>query len=73
MFIAKMATRYPDYHGEGYYNFLMDDDEESLDAKIEEYSHDFMLDKVVETEHETVDDVVEEYPSKAELNKALFL
>ena len=36
MFIAKMTTNYPDYHGTGYYNFIMNEDEDELDGKVEE-------------------------------------
>ena len=70
--VAKMATRYPDFHGEGYYNFLMDEDIDELEFKIENNSHDFSLVGIEEVDVDTIDEVVEKYPSKADLNKALF-
>lgn len=35
--VAKMMTRYPDFHGEGYYNFLTDEQEDEL---YREYGYD---------------------------------
>jgi len=72
MFIAKMHTRYPEYHGSGYYNFLIEEDEDELEYKIEEYSHDFSLQKVVQTRHQSVENVVKQYPSKERLNERYF-
>lgn len=70
--VAKMTTRYPEYKGEGYYNFLMDEDIEELEAKIENNSHDFSLVGIEEVDVDTIDEVVEMYPNKSDLNKALF-
>lgn len=72
MFIAKMHTMYPDYHGSGYYNFLMSDNEDELNDKIEEYSHDFMLEKVVKTRHKSAEAVIKQYPTKESLNDKYF-
>lgn len=72
MYIAKMHTRYPEFHGAGYYNFLMDENEEYLNEKIEEYSHDFMLEGVVKTRHESIQAVTEAYPTKEDLNNKYF-
>lgn len=70
--VAKMTTRYPDFHGEGYYNFLMSDDMDELEGKIERNSHDFSLVAIEEIDVDTIDEVVEMYPNKSDLNKALF-
>lgn len=72
MFIAKMHTRYPDFHGEGYYNFIMDDDRDRLDAKIEENSHDFMLEGVVKTRFKSTNAIVKKYFKKEDLNEKYF-
>ncbi len=73
MFIAKMHTRYPEFHGSGYYNFLIEEDEDELNYKIEHNSHDFSLQKVVETKHESIENVIKAYPTKAKLNERYFL
>ena len=70
--VAKMTTNYPDFHGEGYYNFLMDEDMDKLEAKIENNSHDFSLVGIEEVDADSIQDVVAMYPNKADLNKALF-
>lgn len=72
MFIAKMRTKYPDYHGRGYYNFIMEGDQESLDSKIEEYSHDFSHIKTVKTRHKSAAGLIGQYPNKSELNDKYF-
>ena len=72
MFIAKMHTRYPEFHGAGYYNFLIESDYETLEGKIEDNSHDFGLEKIVETKHKTVEAIVKQYPSKSKLNERYF-
>ena len=72
MFIAKMHTRYPEYHGKGYYNFIMESTQEMLDAKIEEYSHDFSHEGTVKTRHKSVESLVAQYPTKAVLNDKYF-
>lgn len=72
MFIAKMHTRYPEYHGTGYYNFIIEDNEEELQYKIEEYSHDFQLQKIVETKHQNVQNIIKQFPTKEKLNVRYF-
>jgi len=72
MFIAKMHTNYPEFHGIGYYNFLMDEDIEELEAKVEENSHDFRLIRIEEVELKSVEDILKKYPTKIELNKGVF-
>ena len=70
--VAKMTTRYPDFHGEGYYNFLMSDDMDELEAKIEDNSHDFSLVAIEEVEADSIDDVLAMNPSKSSLNEEVF-
>lgn len=70
--VAKMTTRYPDFHGSGYYNFLMDEDMDELEAKIDNNSHDFSLVAIEEVDADSIQEVTEMYPSKSDLNKALF-
>ena len=72
MYIAKMHTRYPEYHGTGYYNFLMDEDEDYLNEKIERNSHDFTLEGVVKTKHQSIDAIIKAYPTKQQLNQRYF-
>lgn len=72
MFIAKLHTRYPEFHGSGYYNFLIEEDEDTLEYKIEEQSHDFSLEKVVTTRHESVENIIKAYPTKYKLNERYF-
>lgn len=73
MYIAKMTTNYPEFHGSGYYNFLMASTREELDEKIEDNSHDFRLDKVVKTRFKSVEAITEKYPSKKWLNDRYFV
>lgn len=72
MFIAKMHTRYPEFHGSGYYNFVMTDDYDELEGKIEHNSHDFQLVKIVETKHQSVENIIKQYPTKQKLNEGYF-
>lgn len=73
VYVAKMTTKYPDFHGEGYYNFVMSTDEGELADKIERQEHDFRLVKMVELEDfDDIDEVIEMYPSKQALNEAEF-
>ena len=72
LYVAKMHTRYPEYHGSGYYNFLMDTDEDALYSKIEDNSHDFGLEKVVKTKHKSIEAILAKYPSKDKLNERYF-
>lgn len=72
MFVAKMVTRYPDYHGSGYYNFLMKHDEQELEKLIEEYSHDFQHDGTIFIKINKHDELMQKYPTKDDLNKAVF-
>jgi nitrogen regulatory protein PII-like uncharacterized protein len=73
MYIAKMVTRYPDYHGEGYYNFIMDEDYDTLLDKVEDNSHDFMLGAtIVKTRHKSIEALVAQYPEKSKLNNKYF-
>lgn len=71
MYVAKMTTRYPDYHGTGYYNFLMDEDADSLEAMVEEQSHDFMHQSTVFIDMSQAD-ILKKYPTKQELDKGEF-
>lgn len=72
MFIAKLHTRYPEFHGSGYYNFLIEEDEDTLEYKIEEQSHDFQLQKVIQTRHQSVENIIRAYPTKQKLNERYF-
>lgn len=72
IYIAKMHTRYPDYHGTGYYNFLMATDKDELMAQVEEYSHDFSLEGTVTTRHKSIENVIAKYPTKQALNEKFF-
>ena len=72
MLIAKMHTRYPEFHGTGYYNFIIEDDKDILNDKIEENSHDFSLQKIVKTKHKSVEAIMKQYPSKSKLNERYF-
>lgn len=72
VYVAKMTTRYPDFHGEGYYNFLMDETRGGLEAKIERQIHDFRLEDTAELDYDSVEELVADYPSKEKLNKAVF-
>lgn len=72
MFIAKMHTRYPDFHGTGYYNFIVDADRGWLEEKIERNSHDFSLEKVVKTRFKSIEALMAKYPTKEALNERYF-
>ena len=72
MYIAKMHTKYPEFHGTEYYNFIISDDPDELDEKIEYVSHDFSLEGVVKTRHQSIEAVIAEYPTKQELNAKFF-
>lgn len=72
MYIAKLSTRYPDFHGSGYYNFLIEDDEDALNSKIEEMSHDFRHIATIKTKHQSIEAIVRAYPSKQKLNERYF-
>ena len=72
MFIAKMATKYPDYHGSGYYNFIVEMDEDELNYKIEDISHDFYHVETIKTRHKSVDGLLKACPTKQELNDKYF-
>lgn len=72
VYIAKMHTRYPEFHGQGYYNFLMDTDKDELMAKVEYQSHDFSLVGTVTTRNKSIDSLIEKYPTKQELNDKFF-
>lgn len=72
MYIAKMHTRYPDFHGKGYYNFLMDTTQDGILEKIEDNGHDFSLEGTVKTRHKSIDSLVAKYPTKQELNAKFF-
>ena len=72
MFIAKMHTRYPEFHGTGYYNFIMSDDRDELDERIEDMSHDFSLEGVVKTRHQSIGAIIAQYPEKSKLNDKYF-
>lgn len=72
IYIAKMHTRYPEFHGSGYYNFVFSDNEEDLNYKIEDMSHDFQLTGVVVTRHHNIENVLKQYRTKEQLNKRYF-
>lgn len=72
MYIAKLKTRYPDYHGKGYYNFIMEDDLERLEFVIERNSHDYMHVKTVETKHKSIESIINQYNTKDKLNNKYF-
>lgn len=72
VYVAKMVTRYPDYHGKGYYNFIMATDKDELLDKIERNSHDFSLDGTVTTRHKSIDSLMLKYPTKQALNTKFF-
>ena len=72
MFIAKMHTKYPDYHGTGYYNFIIDQDIHELNCKIEDNSHDFMWIETIETKHKSVESLLKQCPTKQKLNERYF-
>lgn len=72
IYIAKLHTRYPEFHGSGYYNFIMEEDEATLEYKIEDMSHDFQLQGVVKTRHASIENVIKQYPTKQQLNKRYF-
>lgn len=72
MYIAKMHTRYPDFHGSGYYNFIIEEYKTILDEKIERNSHDFSLEGTVKTRYKTLDSILKKYPTKESLNDRYF-
>lgn len=72
IYIAKMGTRYPDYHGEGYFNFIMAESNDELRDKLEDNSHDFYLINEVKTRHKSIEAVTNQYKTKYDLDKALF-
>jgi len=72
MYIAKMTTKYPDFKGEGYYNFLMTSTSEEMTEKLEENKHDFYLINEIKTRYQSVEAILKKYPTKEELNKGLF-
>ena len=72
VYIAKMHTNYPEFHGKGYYNFIMDTDKDNLMARVEDNSHDFRLVGTVTTRHKSVESVVAKYPTKESLNDKFF-
>lgn len=72
MFIAKMHTRYPDFHGKGYYNFIIETDKNELLAKIDDNSHDFSLEGTATTRHKSIENLIAKYPTKQELNAKFF-
>ena len=67
-----MAINYPDYHGVGYYNFIVETTQARLDGKIASNNHDFRLEKEVKTRFATVESLLKKYPSKEKLNEGLF-
>ena len=71
MYIAKMSTRYPDFHGEGYYNFLMDESSDGVHWKVVDNSHDFSHQKTVFVDM-TIDEILKKYPTKDKLNDKYF-
>ena len=72
MYIAKMTTKYPDFKGEGYYNFFMDANEGWLEVTIERNLHDFNLEEIKKTRFKSVEAIIAKYPTKEELNEGLF-
>lgn len=72
MYIAKMTTRYPDFHGSGYYNFLMDESSDGVHWKIVDNSHDFSHVKTVKTRFKSIEAIMAKYPTKEALNKRYF-
>lgn len=71
MYVAKMSTNYPDYHGIGYYNFIMDEDSESLEAMVEENSHDFRHQSTIFIDM-SQSEIMKKYPTKQALNEGEF-
>lgn len=72
VYIAKMHTRYPDFHGSGYYNFIVTTDRDELLEKIEDNSHDFSLEGTVTTRHKSIENLMGKYPTKESLNEKFF-
>lgn len=73
IYVAKMTTKYPEFHGSGYYNFLVEEDDLYLEEKIEENLHDFNYIKTVKVDVEDVNELMEKYPTKSKLNEAFFV
>ena len=69
MYVAKMTTRYPDFKGVGYYNFLVEEDDVYLAHRIEENLHDFTHQGTMKGDVEDVNELMEKYPTKEDLNK----
>ena len=72
MYIAKMITRYPEFKGSGYYNFIMDNDIDELQGAIDDNLHDYILDRVVKTRFKSINNIINKYPSKQSLNNKYF-
>lgn len=72
IYIAKMHTRYPEFHGEGYYNFLMAYSQERLDTMVENNSHDYSLEGTVVSRFKTIENLTAKYKTKQELNERYF-
>lgn len=72
MYIAKMHTRYPDFHGKGYYNFIMNVSKDAILEEIERLSHDFSHEGTVRTRHKSVQAITLKYPTKDALNEKFF-
>lgn len=72
MKIAKMMTRYPEYKGTGYYNFVCADTDEELDQQIEMNSHDYILGTVVDIKMSDRGKFFKKYNTKEKLNKKFF-
>lgn len=68
MYIAKLVTRYPEFHGSGYFNFIVESDKEVLESKVEEMGHDFYLAGSIMLDIEQ-DELLDRYPTKYELDK----
>lgn len=72
VYIAKMRTRYPEFHGSGYYNFIMAVDWDELVEKVDDISYDFMWENTVSTRYQSIESVVDKYPTKESLNDKFF-
>lgn len=72
MLIAKMGSRYPEFYGSGYYNFIMVMTSEEMESKLEDNGHDFYLIDEVETRHQSIGAIIKKYPTKQLLNEGLF-
>jgi len=72
LYISKMGTRYPEFKGEGYYNFLITNSQEEMDSKLENNKHDYYLIFTRKTRHQSVERLLELYPTKEKLNEKYF-